>query len=98
MSKSHTVASQVASGFTEAERRLFYPASILTPEQVVKTTAKHPEHVRAQVLGKWFLCGDLSERMFDLVKAEWPGDLSIRVTAFASPIGVYYGVVSHQAR
>lgn len=84
--------------FSDDERRLFYPASILSPEQVVKTTAKHPEHVRAQVLGKWFLCGDLSERMFDLVKAEWPGDLSIRVTAFASPIGVYYGVVSHQAR
>jgi hypothetical protein len=89
--------SHLKQAFSD-ERRLFYPASILTPEQVVKNTTKHPAHVRAQVLGKWFLCGDLSERMFDLVKAEWPGDLSIRVTAFSSPIGVNYGVVSHQAR
>lgn len=88
----------VKQAFSDDERRLFYPASILTPEQVLKTTEKYPENVRAQVLGNWFLCGDLSEAMFDLVKANWPGDLSIRITAFASPIGVYYGVVSHQTK
>ena len=98
MIHSHAPASQAAGGFTDAERRLFHPASILTPEEVAKTSARYPERVRAAVLGHWFLCGDLSKRMFDLVKADWPGDLSIRVTAFASPIGVHYGVVSHQAK
>jgi hypothetical protein len=80
------------------ERRLFYTASILTPEEVADRTERYPEKVRSVVTGNWFLCGDLSEQMFDLVKADWPGDLSIRVTAFASPIGVYYGVLSHQAK
>jgi hypothetical protein len=87
-----------ASPFSADERRLFYPASILTPEEVVKRTEQYPEKVRSVVHGKWFLCGDFSEQMFDTVKADWPGDLSIRLTAFASPIGVYYGVLSHQAK
>lgn len=92
---THPHAKQV---FSEDERRLFYPATILTPEEVAKRTQRYPENVRSVALGKWFLCGDLSERMFDIVKADWPGDLSIRVTAFASPIGVYYAVLSHQAK
>ncbi|NML45935.1 hypothetical protein HHL11_19455 [Ramlibacter sp. G-1-2-2] len=83
---------------SDDERRLFYTASILTPEEVAERTEQYPEKVRCVVTGNWFLCGDLSEQMFDLVKADWPGDLSIRVTAFASPIGVYYGVLSHQAK
>lgn len=88
-----------ASGsLSDDERRLFYTASILTPEEVAERTERYPEKVRSVVAGNWFLCGDLSEQMFDVVKADWPGDLSIRVTAFASPIGVYYGVLSHQAK
>ena len=98
MTQAHTVDPDVAGGCTDAERRFFYPASILTPEQVLKNTKSYPENVRASVRGKWFLCGDFSERMFDLVKADFPGDLSIRVTVFASAIGVYYGVVSHQVK
>lgn len=87
-----------AQPIADDERRLFYPASILTPDEVVKRTEKYPEKVRSAVHGKWFLCGDFSQQMFDIVKVDWPGDLSIRLTAFASPIGVYYGVLSHQVR
>jgi hypothetical protein len=84
--------------FSDDERRLFYPATILTPEEVLRRSALYPENVRSVVCGNWFLCGDLSEQMFDMVKENWPGDLSIRVTGFASPAGVYYGVVSHQTK
>lgn len=84
--------------FSDDERRLFYTATILTPEEVAERTERYPEKVRSVVRGNWFLCGDFSEQMFDVVKTDWPGDLSIRVTAFASPIGVYYGVVSHQVK
>lgn len=83
---------------SDDERRLFYPASILTPDEVVKRTERYPQNVRSVVHGNWFLCGDFSQEMFDQVKADWPGDLSIRVTAFASSIGVYYGVLSHQVK
>lgn len=84
--------------FSDDERRLFYTATVLSPDEVLARTERYPEKVRSVVRGSWFLCGDLSEQMFDAVKADWPGDLSIRVTGFASPIGVYYGVVSHQAK
>lgn len=97
MNHTHT-QSHPKQAFSEDERRLFYPATILTPEEVVKRTERYPEKVRLTVKGSWFLCGDMSEQMFNMVKADWPGDLSIRVTAFASPIGVYYGVLSHQAK
>jgi hypothetical protein len=93
-----TQAAKRSGCFTDDERRLFYPASILTPERAAATATKQPERVRALFEGKWFLCGDLSAAMFDVVKSDFPSDLSIRVTAFASPIGVYYGVVSHQMR
>jgi hypothetical protein len=84
--------------YSDGERRLFYPATILTPAEVAARTEQYPEKVRSVVRGNWFLCGDLSEQMFEMVKADWPGDLSIRATGFASPMGVHYGVLSHQAK
>jgi hypothetical protein len=97
MNQTHAQTLQKHT-FSDDERRLFYPATILTPKEVLQRTERYPEKVRSVVRGNWFLCGDLSEQMFDMVKANWPGDLSIRVTGFASPIGVYYGVLSHQTK
>lgn len=88
----------VNAAISDDERRLFYTATVLRPDEVAARTERYPEKVRSVVRGNWFLCGDLSEQMFDMVKTDWPGDLSIRATGFASPIGVYYGVVSHQSK
>ena len=82
--------------YTDNERRLFYPARVMTPTEVEQATMKYPDRVRRAVLGKWFLCGDLSPGMFDMVRRNLKGDLPARLTAFASPTGVSYGVVSHQ--
>lgn len=82
---------------SEADRRLFYSATILSPDLVDERTKNYADDVRRQVQGAWFLCGDVSTEFFDRVSKDWPADLSIRLTALGTPGGTYYGVVSHQS-
>jgi len=82
---------------SEVDRRLFYTATILSPDLVGERTKDYAEDVRRQVDGAWILCGDVSTAFFDRVVKDWPADLSIRLTALGTPGSTFYGVVSHQS-
>ena len=97
MQEVFTGTSVAVGAGSEAARRLFYTATILSPDLVDERTKEYAEDVRRQVQGAWFLCGDVSTAFFDRVTKDWPADLSIRLTALGTPEGTFYGVVSHQS-
>lgn len=51
---------------------------------------------RRQVKGEWYLCGDVQSALFAMMKAEIRDAVSVRLTAFNTPAGGSYAVVSHQ--
>jgi hypothetical protein len=43
-------------------RTEFYPARLMTPDEVVAATKHHPDHAQVALDKVWALCGDLKER------------------------------------
>jgi hypothetical protein len=68
----------------------------MTPSEVGNSTRQRPFEVRMRTEGKWVLCGDVSSSMYKLLKALPDAPLPTRLTAFNSPAGFAYGVLTHQ--
>lgn len=71
-------------------------ARILTPRDATKAAVTYEKDVRENVHGQWLLCGDVSSKMFSRLRDASPNDVATRLTAFNSPGGEAYAVVSHQ--
>lgn len=87
--------------FTHADRLSglsgsFFPARIMNPSEVHGATSGYAPVVNQWVKGKWYLCGDVQSAFFAVMKAEIRDPVSVRLTAFNSPAGGSYAVISHQ--
>jgi hypothetical protein len=71
-------------------------ARLMRPSEVDIATQNQPKNVQARVAGRWMLCGDVSSKMFSLLKQVSTPYFPTRVTGFHSPSGHGYGVVTHQ--
>ena len=71
-------------------------ARILTPRDATKVAVTYEKEVRDSVRGQWLMCGDVSSRMFERLRDSMPQDVATRLSAFHSPDGVAYAVVTHQ--
>lgn len=68
----------------------------MTPEKVTEATKFYPTHIRSQIADTWMLCGDVSKKMFQLLKNTSAKLIPTRVSGFRSTSGCAYGVVTHQ--
>ena len=71
-------------------------ARLMRPLEVAEATQNQPKIVQARVAGRWMLCGDVSPRMFSLLKDVSTPYFPTRVTGFHSQSGRGYGVFTHQ--
>ena len=74
----------------------FFPARIMSPAEVHNATSGYAPVVNEWVKGKWYLCGDVQSELFAVMKAEIRDAVSVRLTAFNTPAGGSYAVISHQ--
>lgn len=71
---------------------------LMRPEEVVLALASRPEAVRSAVGGSWTLCGELSRQVFSWLQTSGLcGRALERLTAFVSPAGGTYAVLTQQA-
>ncbi|MDI1270536.1 MAG: hypothetical protein PSV40_15720 [Polaromonas sp.] len=74
----------------------FFPARIMDPSEVQHATLGRPSAVQAWTNGKWYVCGDVRSKLFEMLNAEHRDASAVRLTAFNSPAGGSYAVLSHQ--
>lgn len=84
----HSTASNAISNL--------YVARLMSPEEVNGATLVQPEFVRERVRNKWSLCGDVNEKIFELLTKYRGGILPVRITAYRTPAGGAYAVMTHQ--
>ena len=71
-------------------------ARLMRPSEVAEATKNYPKEVQDRIAGHWLLCGDVSSKMFRLLKAVSTRYFPTRVTGFKSSTGYGYGVFTHQ--
>lgn len=71
-------------------------ARILTPRDATKVAVTYEKDVRDSVRGQWLMCGDVSSNMFERLRNATPRDVATRMSAFHSPGGEAYAVITHQ--
>ena len=74
----------------------FFPARLMDPMEVKTAIENRPPEVGSWTSGKWYLCGDVRSEFFAMFKAEFRDAIAVRLTAFITPAGGHYAVVSHQ--
>lgn len=74
----------------------FFPARLMDPLEVKTAIENRPPEVGSWTSGKWYLCGDVRSELFAMFKADFRDAISVRLTAFSTPAGGHYAVVSHQ--
>ena len=74
----------------------FFPARLMDPLEVKSAIENRPPEVGSRTSGKWYLCGDVRSEFFAMFKAEFRDAIAVRLTAFSTPAGGHYAVVSHQ--
>lgn len=77
-------------------RTEFYPARLMTPDEVVAATKNHPEHAQVAIDKVWALCGDLKETSFDVFQRHRDVQIASRFSVFTSSFGDTYLVTTHQ--
>ena len=70
------------------------PARLMAPDEVSISVTDRPGDAQ-RVRGRWFLCGDVTDRFYDLAKG-LGGPMTMRLSAFHSPDHLPYGVITHQ--
>lgn len=70
------------------------PARLMDPDEVSRSLVARAGEAQ-QVRGRWFLCGDVSDRFYQLAK-DHSGPITWRLSAFHSPDHLPYGVITHQ--
>lgn len=78
------------------EHATHYFARLMTPPEVAAATQSQPPEVRQKTDGHWVLCGDVSGPMFKLLQKVPSKQFQTRLTAFNSPAGFGYFVLTHQ--
>jgi len=73
-----------------------FPARIMKPSEVASATRGQPPEVIAGIRGRWMLCGDVARPTFEAMRAADRGELGFRLSAFESPSGNVYCVMTHQ--
>ena len=68
----------------------------MNPLEVKTAIENRPPEVGCWTSGKWYLCGDVRSEFFAMFKADFRDAISVRLTAFSTPAGGHYAVVSHQ--
>jgi len=74
----------------------FFPARLINPLEVKTAIENRPPEVGSRTSGKWYLCGDVRSEFFAMFKAEFRDAIAVRLTAYITPAGGHYAVVSHQ--
>ena len=74
----------------------FFPARLMDPLEVKTAIKNRPAEVGSWTSGKWYLCGDVRSELFAMFKAEFRDAIAVRLTAYTTPAGGHYAVVSHQ--
>lgn len=74
----------------------FFPARLINPLEVKTAIENRPLEVGSRTSGKWYLCGDVRSEFFAMFKAEFRDAIAVRLTAYITPAGGHYAVVSHQ--
>ncbi len=74
-----------------------YAGRLMSPEEVNAAIGTQPDQVIQEVVGCWTLCGDVSTGMFSALRAASVlRGATERVTAFLSPAGAGYAVLTQQ--
>lgn len=74
----------------------FSAASLLSPGDVQAAVAKDLPGFCREVQGSWYLCGDVSDGMYERLVEQTSRDIAFRVSGIQTPVGAKYGIVSHQ--
>lgn len=93
---TETLYQSLASGIHLPSAGRLNFARILTPRDATKIAVTYDKDVRDRVRGQWLVCGDVSSKMFERLRDATPQDVATRLSAFHSPDGVAYCVVTHQ--
>jgi hypothetical protein len=96
MQTDSTMTAVKTAASTLATRPSFFPAKIMDPDEVRRALAGRAAVEHSWTEGKWYLCGDVQTQLFAIVNAEFGDVLRERVTAYATPAGGQYAVISHQ--
>jgi hypothetical protein len=94
-----TIPIQQLSASTGSKRPqpALYFGRLMTPAQVNAAMASHPDAVRKELFGHWTLCGDVQTEMFLRLQARHcEHDMQERITAFSTPAGGSYAVLTQQ--
>lgn len=78
------------------DKGTFFTARVMDPAEVKAATENHPCQVGSWTSKKWYLCGDVRSELFAMFKADFRDAIAVRLTAFSTPAGGTYAVVSHQ--
>jgi hypothetical protein len=74
----------------------FFPARVMTPTEVREALQNRPPVEQSWTEGKWYLCGDVQTQLFLLANAQFGSRMKERITAYSTPVGGHYAVISHQ--
>lgn len=68
----------------------------MDPLEVEKAVENRPLAVGSWTKSKWYLCGDAKNELFSMFKAGFRESVAVRLTAYDTPAGGSYAVISHQ--
>lgn len=69
---------------------------LMSPDDVALATQHHPQTVRERLHGKWFICGDMPELMYQFLYENGVRALATHLSVMASIQGNNYIVMSEQ--
>ena len=72
-------------------------ARIMSPIEVRAALQQHTPEIQKKFKDRWVFCGDVDEQMFAQLKDETAHEIGQRVSAFTSPSGRAYAMLTHQA-
>lgn len=68
----------------------------MDPLEVKNAVENYPSAVNIWTNKKWYLCGDAKSELFSMFKADFRESVAVHLTAYDTPAGVSYAVISHQ--
>jgi len=96
MNTQETATASTFEAHFRGTQGSFFPARLINPLEVKTAIENRPPEVGSWANGKWYLCGDVRSEFFAMFKAEFRDAIAVRLTAFSTPAGGHYAVVSHQ--
>jgi hypothetical protein len=87
---------QYTPGSVDPLRSFVQEARLVAPHEVTEMLIRRGQFVPPELRGYWCLCGDMTDAMFDEVKASEPSKLALRLSSFTTTHGGCYLVLTHQ--